>query len=109
MDDEQYILEFVARLKTVEEFVFVEREKNKKTARKLGLTVFDQEDIIRNLRKEEYIKGPVSDQDSSFYGFVWIFKHSYRRVKIYIKLKDIEIINNKKTCKCISFHEDNIK
>lgn len=71
----------------------------------LGLTNIDEAwNVILQLKKHHYVKGPVQD-----YGFpnegevIWVFKCEVNEIMTYIKLKDEHMGRG---CVCISFHED---
>ena len=72
----------------------------------MGLTFHDMEDIIRNLKVTEYHSGPLSDYDLSRTGQIWIFKHKHEHHVLYIKIKEVIIVEEKKRVKCLSCHID---
>ena len=109
MGDVEEIKKFLESVKTADEIDIFGRDKNRNTRLKLGLTIGDQEEIIRNLEVHEYISGPEEDHDRTKEGKVWIFKHYYEKEHwLYIKLKEVIIIKNKKKIKCLSCHIDNM-
>ena len=107
MADAEEIKKFLETVKTADEIDIVGTNKNRKTRYELGLTIGDQEEIIRNLEVHEYISGPEEDHDRTKEGKVWIFKHYYKKEHwLYIKLKEAVIVKNKKKIKCLSCHID---
>jgi len=107
MDDIDEIKKFLDTVKTADEIDIVGTDKNRKTRYELLLTIGDQEEIIRNLEVHEYISGPEEDHDRTKEGKVWIFKHYYEKEHwLYIKLKEVIIIKNKKIIRCLSCHID---
>jgi len=64
---------------------FVPTGKNKESRRKYGLTLFEIEDFLMSIEKEDLIKGPVEDYD--FPGEeVFIFKKEIiENVVFYVK------------------------
>ena len=81
---------------------FVPTGKNKESRRKYGLTLFEIEDFLMSIEKEDLIKGPVEDYD--FPGEeVFIFKKEIiENVVFYVKIKEKK--NNQ--IKILSCHED---
>lgn len=109
MADAEEIKKFLETVKTADEIDIVGTNKNRKTRYELGLTIGDQEEIIRNLEVHEYILGPKDDHDITKEGKVWIFKHHYEKEHLlYIKLKEVVIEKNKKIIRCLSCHIDYI-
>lgn len=80
---------------------YVPTGKNKTSRRKFGLTMFDIEDFLLSIEKEDLDKGPVEDYD--FPGEkVFIFKKEILTdVIFYVKIKEK---NNQ--IKILSCHED---
>jgi len=108
MVDDSIIRSFLSSLKAVDEIRIINTDKNRRTRYYLGITVDDQEDMIRNLTVEEYDKGPVEDHDPNRKTKLWIFKHNYAGTMIYIKITEIEIIKNDKLVRALSCHIDNM-
>lgn len=102
------IEEYLHEVKTADLIVFVPRRKNEETRLSIGLTAYDQEDIVRNLKVEEYYSGPHNDHDKSKLGMIWIFKHSFEGHMLYIKIKEKNSVEGKKIIKCISIHIDEV-
>lgn len=96
-------LKKVAKLAEEGNIEIIENKKNMQTKRKYNLTTEDQENMIKQLKPSDLIKGPVPDRDIVTED-VWIFKKKYDGIEvlIYIKLK----IRNNKECICLSIHED---
>ena len=67
-------------------FYFVQREENKNTLAKLGISVDDLTACILSLSCSDFHKGPENDRDGSK-GEVWVFRHPIDGCSIYIKLK----------------------
>ena len=80
----------------------VQREKNKRTITKLGLTNSDVLNTVIYLSVEDYCKGPEPDRDAE--GDLWFFCKEIRSDDVYIKLK-ISERNGRDTVYCVSFHE----
>lgn len=98
------INEYLAIIKSITRVVIINTPKNRKTRFKLGITVEDQKDIIRNLEASDYRSGPENDRDSSQLGEVWKFKRSEFGKLFYIKIKIV--ISTE--IKALSCHIDNI-
>lgn len=87
------------------DYIFVDREKNRQSRYKYGLTFEDIEDLLYALNKYDLIKGPVPDLDFPE-DEVFIFKKKMDISKtgcdavFYIKVK----YNDK--IKILSCHED---
>ena len=77
----------------------IPRDKNMESIIKMGLTIFDIEDIICSLTVKDYYRGPSEDYKYKD-EYVWEFLKKYDEFRIYIKLK----FNDDKTV-CISFHK----
>lgn len=100
------IKSFLDDVKNADSIDIVSTDKNKRTRYSIGLTVFDQEEIIRNLRVVDYYKGPEKDRNPKKTGDIWIFKHNYNEHVLYIKIKIIQCEDGKKVVRCISCHLD---
>ena len=92
-------LDDVITLIKTSQITIANRDKNAATRYRLGITISDQEEIIRTLSKEDYDKGPMPDHNGTP-GNVWVFKKSAYGEIFYIKLKYIVPI------KAISCHID---
>ena len=108
MVDDSIIRGFLSSLRTIDDIIIIPTYKNRRTRYRLGITVNDQEDMIRNLRIEEYIKGPIEDHDSFRQSKLWVFKHNYCGTMIYIKITEKQIINDSGSVRALSCHIDNM-
>ncbi|MDD3712621.1 MAG: hypothetical protein PHZ28_03890 [Candidatus Izemoplasmatales bacterium] len=106
MPNVSQIKRFLREVKNADYIDFVPRDKNVRTRLLIGLTAFEQEEIVRNLRVDEYFNGPSKDKDPNRKGLVWVFKHTYENHTLYIKLKELIIIESIKVIKCLSIHID---
>lgn len=80
---------------------YVPTGKNKISRRKFGLTMYEIEDFLLDLGKEDLIKGPVPDYDCPGED-VFIFKKEILNgIIFYVKIKEK---NNQ--IKILSCHED---
>lgn len=79
----------------------VPTDKNRKSRRKYGLSIFEIEDFLSSIEKEDLVKGPVKDYDFPNES-VYIFKKEIiKNVEFYVKIKEK---NN--TIKILSCYED---
>ena len=92
MADEFEIKRFLHDVKNADIIDFVPTEKNRRTRLQIGLTAYDQENLVRNLSVNEYHSGPSKDKDPARTGMIWIFKHYYKGHVLYIKLKEKIIV-----------------
>ena len=106
MADEFEIKRFLYDVKNADIIDFVPTEKNRRTRLQVGLTVYDQEDLVRNLNVDEYHSGPLKDKDPTKIGMVWVFKHNYQGHMLYIKLKEKIIVEGTTVIRCLSCHID---
>ena len=105
------IQDFLNEISKADSIDIVPTAKNKQTRLAIGLTTYDQIDIIKNLAVKDYKKGPKPDEDPTKKGDVWMFTYTYDGNLLYIKLKIISITNkeSKKTIvKCLSVHLDSM-
>lgn len=100
---------FLGQIIEADEIRFIPREKNRQTMYQLGLTILDCEAIIKSLTHNDYHSGPLDDYDESRSRKIWIFKTNHQEEILYIKLKEIEIVENDKIMKCLSCHIDNME
>lgn len=91
MSDLGDIIKFI---KECENIHIVNRRKNAETRRLLGITVDDQEQIIRSITSRDYISGPEFDDDPKYPGEIYIFKRYAYGHLFYIKLKEVFISGN---------------
>ena len=108
MANDEQIKIFLHEVKHADFITIKESGKNRETRLSLGITSQDQLEIIRNLKPEEYYRGPDTDRDSKYPGMVWIFKHQYWHNVLYIKLKEKCIVDGNSVIKCLSIHIDNL-
>jgi hypothetical protein len=106
MAEQSEISKFLHIVKNVDLIDFVPTEKNRHTRLLLGLTVDELEEMIRNLKSDEYHSGPFKDKDPTKIGKVWIFKHLFSGHLLYIKLKERIIVEGNSIVKCLSCHID---
>lgn len=96
--------EVINKLKNVVrsgKYDMVPTDKNRKSRRKYGLSIFEIEDFLSSIEKEDLVKGPVKDYDFPNES-VYIFKKEIiKNVEFYVKIKEK---NN--TIKILSCHED---
>ncbi len=108
MADHSEIKLFLHSVKYADFIDFVPTEKNRQTRFLIGMTTYDQEDMVRNLSIDDYYSGPEKDRDPSRLGMLWMFKHTYRGHELYIKLKEVQIVEGNSIVKCLSCHIDYI-
>lgn len=108
MSEDSTINAFLKRVKNIEKIIVIQTDKNRRTRFSLGITIGHQEAIVRNLKVEEYIKGPVDDYDKNRQTKLWVFKHVYEGHVLYIKITEIEIVEDEQTIRCLSCHIDNM-
>jgi hypothetical protein len=84
----------------------VNRTKNQETRLLLGITVCEQEDMVRSLTQHDYHEGPLDDRDTIRGGKLWVFKTELMGHPIYVKVKVIEIEDGRRIVKAISCHID---
>ena len=101
MHTKEEIIEFIKKCDLI---YIVDRDKNAETRRRLGITVDDQEDLIKELTIHNYIKGPEADRDSNYPGDIWVFKKEAYGVAFYIKLKGLEVSDDGNLTRVISCH-----
>ena len=83
-------------------------KKNRLTRIRLGMSVVDQENIVRNLRGRDFVTGPVADTNPLYPGMLWIFKVHYYHDILYVKVREVEYELDGSVCKALSCHIDNI-
>ena len=80
---------------------YVPTGKNKTSRRKFGLTMYEIEDFLLSLEKEDLVKGPVEDYDYPGED-VFIFKKEILTgIIFYVKMKE-----KNSQIKILSCHED---
>ena len=83
------------------------RPKTHEFIQKYDFDINDVRQIIRNLSKNDYNKGPVTDDNPNYRHSFWIFIKfvSEIKVKVYIKIK---IINHRRKIIVFSIHEEGV-
>ena len=91
-----------------ENYSYYPRKKFLDLCAKLGRILDDDEifDIINNLDHTNYFRGPTPDHDLTKTDVVWEFKSSLDNISLYIKVKIIELDDEK--LHCFGFHEDEV-
>ncbi len=100
-DDVQLFLEqFYAKMKVYGILYRDDRGKNQKTLEELEIVPSYRTLVIRSLKTEDYVDGPVIDELNHL-GEMWVFGKDVKEREVYIK-----IMLNKEGCQtiCISFH-----
>lgn len=82
----------------------VDRQKNRCTLARLGLTWQDAIEEMYTLTEAEYRRGPMLDRDDPSSDHFWEFKKRVCGESIYIKFKIM--YNQNGTVKIVSFHID---
>lgn len=108
MADTSEIQRFLHDVKNADFIDFVPTDKNRRTRLLIGLTIYDQDDMVRNLRVNEYHSGPSNDKDPTRLGKVWVFKHVHEKHLLYIKLKEKLIVEGNSIIRCLSCHIDHM-
>lgn len=93
-------------LAKVSGIVFIEREKNLNALFELGITAKIREEIIMDLKVENFYRGPSVDKDRPQFK-LWEFGVQWNKYEeIYIKLST----RQEQNCPvCISFHKADFK
>ena len=102
------ITSFLNEVRNASEIDVVNTKKNRHTRLLLGITVMDQEDMVRNLSLEDYQSGPEKDRDSSKSGSIWVFITQCYGASFYIKIKDVFVKDGDSVVRCLSCHIENI-
>lgn len=76
---------------------FLDRDKNEKAMKALGITVKAREEIVRQLQSEDYVETLPTD----FFDEMWVFGRDMDGTELYIKIAMGQ--PNSQTI-CISFH-----
>ena len=96
---ESFLKEFKIKMATFA-IVFLKREKNAQTLYDLEITPHQRIDYLKNLKVEDYFRGPTDDAyDPNSLPF-WEFGTLIKKKEVFIK---ISLWKNKKVL-CISFH-----
>ena len=78
---------------------FIDRKKNDEAMAALGITPAQREDIIREIKTEDYIETIV---DEVSFGDMWVFGKDFSGEELYIKIS-LGCPNSNTIC--ISFHK----
>jgi len=81
-------------------FIFAERDKNRDTIARLGITIPQAKDEILGLTYEDYYRGPIPDKDCKGEEF-WEFGKIISGKQVFIKLK---AKSKHGVAICFSFH-----
>ena len=76
------------------------RDRNIQTLLELEITPKYREDIIKDLRSEDYVEGPITDTLNRL-GDMWVFGRAINGHDVYIK---ISMGTEGTSTICISFH-----
>lgn len=97
-DVETFLSTFKAKLE-IFDVVFLNRDKNLRTLIDLEITNVQRRLLLKDLKVEDYYRGPTKDVDSGpdLWEFGRILKHKEVYIKITIGLMNRPVI-------CISFH-----
>lgn len=93
---------FLSTFKTkmeVFDVIFLNRDKNLQALIDLEITRISRKEILKELKVEDYYRGPIKDVDHG--PDLWEFGRALSRKEIYIK---ITIGMSSKPVICISFH-----
>lgn len=85
-------------------FYLVNREKNRDSLLRMGLSIKNCRHEVMSLEVKDYCSGPDSDIDPKFKGTVWTFGKEISDRQVYIKVKLIKTGMHQAVV-CISFHE----
>jgi hypothetical protein len=98
---------FLSRMRSVVKDLrrvrFLDREKNRDTLDRYGLTVQGICTRLAKLCPDQYVKGPEADDDGSD-GSIWFFYHDEFGVRFYVKLK-LYAAEGEDRLKFLSFHD----
>lgn len=83
----------------------INRPKNLEFIQKFNLVASDIIQIIRDLNKEDYNKGPVEDDNPKYKHPFWIFIKYVGDIKVVVYIK-IKIFNHKRKINVFSIHEE---
>ncbi len=80
------------------------RAKNRDAPLDLGLSERQRDDVLLALQPEDYVAGPLPDDDPAWGGDVWVFGACVHGEDVYIKLK-LAGVEPLQHAVCISFHK----
>jgi len=98
LEIEAFLNTFKAKME-VFEVVFLDRGKNLQALIDLEITRVSRKEILKQLRIEDYYRGPTKDADSG--PDLWEFGRILNKKEVYIK---ITIGISRRPVICISFH-----
>ena len=101
-DVEIFLTDFKEKLK-VFNIIYEERTKNKLAIRELEITPNRRTDYIKDLKVENYFRGPTKDTNDPANPDYWEFGKGINGKEVYIK---IHFGMTNKPVICISFHVD---
>jgi len=76
---------------------YLDRDKNEEAIKALGITPIARDEIVRQIKADDYVETLVAD----FFGEMWVFGRDMDGTELYIKIALGQ--PNSKTV-CISFH-----
>ena len=101
-DEVESFLRDFQQLAKAFDIIIIDREINEKALRDLGLTAINREEIILNLKSDNYYRGPTKDKDRPIF-MVWEFGYELEDYcTIYIKLSTRK---ERSHPICLSFHK----
>lgn len=95
---ESFLERFCCKMDENNGFIMIQRKKNIRTLKSLGIQLKTVKGIIRTLKVKHYCSGPELDENSD--ENLWIFGYEFNQKIIYIKLSD----DFEFKAKCVSFH-----
>src|SRR5690554_2648031 len=104
--DQKLLREILQEIRKIEIIDIVNTYKNREARFRHGITILEQEDMIRSLTEVHYHSGPEPDHDLSKMEPLWIFKKPFRNLVFYIKIKIVTKSNGVRLIKCLSCHVD---
>lgn len=99
-DVERFLHNFHVKLSVFGIVFRDDRGKNIQTLLELEITPKYRENIIKDLRSEDYVEGPITDTLNRL-GDMWVFGRAINRHDVYIK---ISMGTEGTSTICISFH-----
>lgn len=103
--DVEEILDLLHKSAKKKNYDMVPTVKNRNSRRKYGLTLFEIEDFLKGITKQDLYKGPVEDRDIPGEK-VYIFKKDIKEdVVFYVKIKKDSSVDYDRI-KILSIHED---
>ncbi len=99
------VLKICKTIKSKNIEINIYKAKNLEFIQKFKLDANDVIQIIRDLNKEDYNKGPVKDNNSKYKHPFWIFIKYVSGIKVIVYIK-IKIFNHKRKINVFSIHEE---